>query len=307
MTGALLKSEIKEFPLLVRGKVRDIYDLGESLLFIATDRISAFDWVLPNGIPGKGIILNKMSLFWFSLTEDLIPNHVLIGDFDLFPEPLKKYDYLNGRAMIVKKAKRIDIECVARGYLVGSGYKDYNKLVEESTGAPAIDLYGYELPSDFKLAEKLPFPIFTPATKEDDGHDMNISFNDMAKSVGGDLAMELREATLAIYSKAFDYAFARGIIIADTKFEFGYINDELTLIDEILSPDSSRFWPVESYEIGLNPPSFDKQFIRDYLETTGWDKNSAPPALPDEIIEKTINKYKLAYKILVGADALEGV
>ncbi len=302
MIEALLKSEIKKYPLIARGKVRDIYNLGESLLFVATDRISAFDWVLPNGIPGKGVILNKMSLFWFSLTEDLIPNHLLIGDFDSFPAELKKYEYLDGRSMIVKKAKRIDIECVARGYIVGSGYKDYKKIIESSGGKPSVDLYGYELPSDIKLAEKLPFPIFTPATKEDDGHDINISYDEMAKLVGGDLSDELREITLAVYSRAFDYAYPKGIIIADTKFEFGFIDNKLTLIDEILSPDSSRFWPVESYGAGSNPPSFDKQFIRDYLETTGWDKNSPPPELPPEIIEKTLSKYKLAYKILVGTD-----
>ncbi|UCE64894.1 MAG: phosphoribosylaminoimidazolesuccinocarboxamide synthase [Candidatus Zixiibacteriota bacterium] len=306
MTEALLKSDISEYPLMREGKVRDVYDLGDSLLFVTTDRISAFDWLLPNGIPGKGIILNKMSLFWFFMMRDIIPDHLLTGDFKSFPEELKKYEYLDGRSMIVKKAQRIDIECVARWYLVGSGYRDYRKAVELSPGEPVIDLYGYELPSDFKLAEKLPFPIFTPATKEDDGHDINISYNRMAEKVGDDLASRLRDITLAIYSKASEYAFLRGIIIADTKFEFGYINDELTLIDEILSPDSSRFWPVESYSVGSNPPSFDKQFIRDFLETTGWDKNSPPPELPPDIVQKTMEKYKQAHKILTGSDALEG-
>lgn len=305
MTEALLKSDINEYPLMREGKVRDIYDLGDSLLFVTTDRISAFDWVLPNGIPGKGIILNKMSLFWFSMMRDIVPDHLLTGDFKSFPRELQKYEYLDGRSMIVRKAKRIDIECVARGYLVGSGYKDYRKAVESSPGEPVVDLYGYELPADFRPAEKLPFPIFTPATKEDDGHDINISYDDMAIKVGSDLASKLRDITLAIYSKAFEYAFPRSIIIADTKFEFGFINDELTLIDEILSPDSSRFWPLESYEVGSNPPSFDKQFIRDFLETTGWDKNSAPPELPPDIVKKTLEKYEQAHKILTGSDALE--
>jgi len=286
--------------------VRDVYVLGDSLLFVTTDRISAFDWVLPNGIPGKGIILNKMSLFWFSLMEDVIPNHLLTGDFESYPENLKRYEYLNGRSMIVKKAERIDIECVARGYLVGSGYKDYKKMVELLPGRTRVHLYGYELSSNIRVAEKLPSPIFTPATKEDDGHDINISFADMAERVGTDLAARLKDITLEIYSKAFEYAFPKGIIIADTKFEFGFINHELTLIDEILSPDSSRFWPVESYNAGSNPPSFDKQFIRDFLETTGWDKNSPPPELPPDIVQKTLEKYRQAYKILTGSDALEG-
>jgi phosphoribosylaminoimidazole-succinocarboxamide synthase len=307
MANSILKTDIKEYPLVGEGKVRDIYDLGDSLLFVTTDRVSAFDWVLPNGIPGKGIILNKISLFWFAMMKDIIPNHLLTGDFQEFPDDLKRYDYLGGRSMIVKKAERIDIECVARGYLVGSGYKDYKKKVESSPGEQVIDLYGYEFPSDIKLAEKLPFPIFTPATKEDNGHDMNISFDEMAEEVGLDLAARLRDATLAIYNKAFEYAYPKGIIIADTKFEFGFIDDELTLIDEILSPDSSRFWPEESYSTGSNPPSFDKQFIRDFLETTGWDKNSPPPELPPEIVQKTLEKYKQAHKSLTGTDALEGM
>lgn len=305
MMDTILKSNITEYPLIREGKVRDIYDLDDCLLFVTTDRISAFDWVLPNGIPGKGIILNKMSLFWFSMMKDIIPNHLLTGDFNSFPADLKKYEYLNGRSMLVKKAKRIDIECVARGYLVGSGYKDYKKAVESSPGIPAVDLYGYELPADLENAEKLPYPIFTPATKEDDGHDINISFDDMASRVDMNLASELREITLAVYSNAYEYAFPRGIIIADTKFEFGFIKKQLALIDEILSPDSSRFWPVDSYRVGANPPSFDKQFIRDFLETTGWDKNSPPPELPPDIVQKTHDKYKQAYKILTGSDVFE--
>lgn len=303
---ALLKSDITEYPLMREGKVRDVYDLGDNLLFVATDRISAFDWVMPNGIPGKGIILNKMSLFWFSLLANTVPNHLLTGDFESFPESLRKYNYLKGRSMIVRKAERIDIECVARGYLVGSGYKDYKKILDSNPGIPGVNLYGYELPTDIKNAQKLPHVIFTPATKEDDGHDMNISFDDIAARIGVELASRLRDLTLAVYNGAYEYAFPRGIIIADTKFEFGFIDGELTLIDEILSPDSSRFWPVESYRVGSNPPSFDKQFIRDFLETTGWDKNSPPPELPTDIVEKTLEKYKQAHKIITGSDAFEG-
>jgi phosphoribosylaminoimidazole-succinocarboxamide synthase len=302
MKDALLKTEIKEYPLVRRGKVRDVYDLENMLLFVATDRISAYDWVLPNGIPGKGEILNSMSMFWFSFTSDIYPNHLVTGDIDSFPEPLRKYDFLRGRSMIVKKASRIDIECVARGYLVGSGYRDYVKLLDSSDGKGEIDLYDSRLPRDIELAGKLPATIFTPATKEDDGHDQNISFSEMKERIGGDLSGKLKDATIAIYEKAYEYALPRGIIIADTKFEFGFIEDELTLIDEILSPDSSRFWPVDSYRTGKNPPSFDKQFIRDWLDGTGWDKNSVPPEMPKEIVEKTLDKYRQAHKLIVGKD-----
>jgi phosphoribosylaminoimidazole-succinocarboxamide synthase len=204
--------------------------------------------------------------------------------------------------MIVKKAERIDIECVARGYLVGSGYKDYKKIIDENPGAKEINLYGSKLSADIPLAGKLEKPIFTPSTKEDTGHDINISVKATSELVGEKLTRQLEEATLGIYTKAYEYAYPKGIIIADTKFEFGFLNGELTLIDEILSPDSSRFWPVDSYKIGSNPPSFDKQFIRDYLEKTGWDKNSAPPELPEDVIEKTSEIYKKAYSILVGSN-----
>jgi phosphoribosylaminoimidazole-succinocarboxamide synthase len=302
MNNAVLSTDIREFPLMTKGKVRDVYDLGDSLLFVATDRISAYDWVLPNGIPGKGKILNSMSLFWFKYTRELFPNHLLTGEFASFPEDLRRYEFLDGRSMIVRKAERIDIECVARGYLIGSGYRDYKKALEDSGSNGSVDLYGNELPSDLVLASKLPRPIFTPATKEEDGHDMNISIAETAKKVGEELTGKLKEATISIYSKAFEYALPRGIIIADTKFEFGSIDGELTLIDEILSPDSSRFWPVDSYKPGLNPSSFDKQFIRDWLDGTGWDKNSTPPAMPDEIVEKTLEKYRQAHKIIVGRD-----
>ena len=303
MINAVLSTSIKEYPLLARGKVRDVYDLGDKLLIVATDRISAFDWVLPSAIPGKGAILNSMSLFWFSFIKDIVPSHVLISDVDYFPSDLKPYrNELLGRSMIVRKAKRIDIECVARRYLVGSGYKDYKELMKKDNNSSTIDLYGYQLSTDLKMADKLPEPIFTPATKEESGHDQNISYAEMSRIVGDDVASQLRDITLAIYSKAADYALQRGIIIADTKFEFGFIDGRLSLIDEILSPDSSRFWPAESYAPGINPPSFDKQFVRDWLEKSGWDKNSPPPELPEDVIAKTLEKYKLAHKILVGSD-----
>jgi phosphoribosylaminoimidazole-succinocarboxamide synthase len=305
MMRAVLKTDIKEYPLLARGKVRDVYDMGDKLLIVATDRISAFDYVLPTPIPGKGIILNSMSLFWFSYVSDIIPNHLFQSDFNLFPEPLKKYeDDLRNRSMIVHKAQRVDIECVARGYLVGSGYKDYLEILKANQGGSTVDLYSNNLPTNLRQAGRLPHPIFTPATKEDSGHDRNISFDEMTKITGFEVATRLRDATLDIYSKANDYANGRGIIIADTKFEFGFIDGQLSLIDEILSPDSSRFWPMDSYKPGSNPPSFDKQYVRDWLEQSGWDKNSPPPELPVEIVEKTLEKYKLAHKILVGRDAV---
>ena len=302
MNNTVFETDIPEYPLIRRGKVRDVYDLGESLLFVATDRISAYDWILPNGIPGKGKILNSMSLFWFAHTNQLFPNHLVTGEFDSFPEPLKKYKYLDGRSMIVKRAERIDIECVARGYLIGSGYRDYMRFLGDSGSKEKVDLYGNELPADLRMADKLPAPVFTPATKEEDGHDLNISYSDVVNIVGEELASKLRDATLAIYTEALGFALSRGIIIADTKFEFGFIDGELTLIDEILSPDSSRFWPVASYKPGANPPSFDKQFIRDWLDGTGWDKNSTPPAMPDEIVKKTLEKYKQAHKMIIGSD-----
>lgn len=297
---SVMKTVLSDVKLFSRGKVRDIYDLGEQLLFVATDRISAFDWVLPNGIPGKGKILNSMSVFWFDFTDDIIENHLVTADIDRFPDRLKQYrSQLDGRSMIVKKAKRIDIECVARGYIIGSGYKDYLK---QTPADGKINLHGNPLPEGLKLAEKLPEPIFTPATKEDDGHDENISIDRMADIVGRELADKLKDITLALYVKAADYALTKGIIIADTKFEFGFLNDKLILIDEILSPDSSRFWPADTYQPGKNPNSFDKQFVRDYLSGCDWDKNSEPPALPDDIVTKTLEKYKEAHRLLVGKE-----
>jgi phosphoribosylaminoimidazole-succinocarboxamide synthase len=297
---SLFQSNIDGIPLFNRGKVRDIYDLGDKLLLVATDRISAFDYVLPSIIPDKGKILTSMSVFWFNFTQDIVPNHLETADFNSFPDMLKPFgNQLEGRSMLVKKARRIDIECIARGYLVGSGYKDY---LNQKPVNGRINLHGYRLPTGIKLAEKLPQPIFTPATKEDNGHDINIDYDKMADIIGDDLASELRRLTLAIYTKAADYALTKGIIIADTKFEFGILNDRIILIDEILSPDSSRFWPVATYKPGQNPESFDKQFIRDWLETCGWNKSSPPPQLPLEIIDKTVLKYKEAHRLLVGKE-----
>jgi phosphoribosylaminoimidazole-succinocarboxamide synthase len=296
----LLETKLPGIPLFGRGKVRDIYDLGDKLLFVATDRVSAFDYVLPSAIPDKGKILTSMSVFWFQLTQDIVPNHLVASDFDKFPDELRAFrDQLEGRSLIVKKAQRIDIECVARGYLVGSGYKDY---LNQKPQNGQISLHGYQLPIGIMLAAKLPQPIFTPATKEENGHDINIDFEKMASIIGDSLARQLRDLTLSIYSKAADYALTKGIIIADTKFEFGILTDRVILIDEILSPDSSRFWPVATYKPGQNPESFDKQYIRDWLETCGWDKNSPPPELPPEIIAKTVLKYKEAHRLLVGKD-----
>jgi len=296
----VMTTNLPGIKLFSRGKVRDIYDLDDRLLFVVTDRISAFDWVLPNGIPGKGKILNSMSVFWFNFTRKFLDNHFITANFGEFPEYLQPFrDQLEGRSMIVRKARRIDIECVARGYLIGSGYKDYLKL--KPVGG-RVNLHDNMLPQGLKLAEKLPEPIFTPATKAESGHDENISIEQMANLLGRPLARKLSEKTIEIYSRAADYALTRGIIIADTKFEFGFCEDKLLLIDEVLSPDSSRFWPAATYRPGENPDSFDKQFVRDYLAGCSWDKNSPPPSLPPEIVTRTLDKYKEAHRLLVGED-----
>ncbi|MCP4580261.1 MAG: phosphoribosylaminoimidazolesuccinocarboxamide synthase [candidate division Zixibacteria bacterium] len=297
---SVMMTNLGDVKLANRGKVRDIYDLGDELLFVATDRISAFDWVLPNSIPDRGKILNSMSVFWFNFTKDIIDNHLITDDFNSYPDELKPYrDQLEGRSMIVKKAKRIDIECIARGYIIGSGYKDYLKIKPENG---KVNLHGNLLPEGLKTADKLPEPIFTPSTKADSGHDENISIEKTSELLGQELTEQLKEMTIAIYKKAADYALTKGIIIADTKFEFGFLDNKLILIDEILSPDSSRFWPAETYKPGENPSSYDKQFVRDYLAGCDWDKNSEPPKLPDEIVNKTLEKYKEAHRKLVGKD-----
>jgi phosphoribosylaminoimidazole-succinocarboxamide synthase len=296
----VMQTDLGDIKLTNRGKVRDIYDLGDELLFVATDRLSAFDWVLPNAIPDRGKILTSMSVFWFNYTKDIVPNHLITANLDEFPAELKPYrDQLDGRSMLVKKVKRIDIECIARGYIIGSGYKDYQQLKSEGG---IVNLHGSLLPTGLRLADKLPKPIFTPSTKAESGHDINISLKETADLIGKELTQKLSDLTLAIYTKAADYALTKGIIIADTKFEFGMLNDKLILIDEILSPDSSRFWPAETYRPGHNPESYDKQFVRDWLSGCDWDKNSPPPPLPDEIVSKTLDKYKEAHRKLVGKD-----
>ena len=282
----LLQSNIPGLPLLTRGKVRDIYIAGEDrLLFVATDRISAFDYILGSGIPGKGKVLTQISLFWFDFLKDLIPNHLLSADVAEWG------DDLTGRAMLVKRAKMIGVECVARGYLSGSGWKDY-----QNTGC----VCGIPLPAGLKESGRLPEPIFTPASKAQSGHDENISFDDAAAKIGQDLAGRLRSITLAIYAKAAGYAESRGLILADTKFEFGFVGEELVLADEALTPDSSRFWPRDTYSPGGPQPSYDKQFVRDYLEAIKWDKKPPAPSLPADVVSRTSEKYKEAYFVLTG-------
>ena len=278
------------FPLARRGKVRDVYDLGDRYLFVATDRISAFDVVLSPGIPDKGTILTQISNFWFRRFTQL-ENHLLETDFDAFPANIREDESLRGRSVIVKKCQVVPVECVARGYLVGSGLKEYKESGE---------VCGIKLEAGLTTASKLREPIFTPATKEDTGHDINISFERMAEIVGVDLATKLRDLTLSIYKEAAEYALTRGIIIADTKFEFGLLDGRIVWIDEALTPDSSRFWPADQYVVGKNPPSYDKQFVRDWLETTGWDKNPPAPELPREVVERTREKYLEAYRQLTG-------
>ncbi len=281
--------ELNGLNLVKKGKVRDVYSYEEDLLFVATDRISAFDVVLKSEIPEKGKVLNLISAFWFEKTKHIVKNHMVEWRFENFPENLKKFDYLKNRSMIVKKADVLPIECIVRGYLVGSGYKEYLK---HGT------VCGIKLPEGLNLASKLNEPIFTPSTKVDDGHDENISFEKMKDIIGKELAEKVRDLSLKLYNFAYDYAIERGIIIADTKFEFGIADGELILIDEALTPDSSRFWPVESYKEGENPPSFDKQYVRDYLEEVKWDKKPPAPELPDYVVEKTREKYfEVFYKL----------
>jgi len=274
------------------GKVRDIFDLGESLLFVASDRISAFDCVMPNGIPRKGEVLTQISYFWFAQTQSFQPNHLISHAGDALPAVLQPFSaQLAGRSMIVKKAAPLAIECVVRGYLAGSGWKEYR---QNQT------VCGVKLPPGLKESSELPEAIFTPATKAETGHDENISFDQAAKIVGEDIARKARDASLKIYSFARDYARKRGIIIADTKFEFGLFNGELILIDEVLTPDSSRFWPADQYQPGKGQPSYDKQFVRDYLETLDWSKTPPAPPLPPEVVARTQAKYLEAYERLTG-------
>ena len=290
--GALLRLELPGFKKLRSGKVRDIFDLEDRLLFVATDRISAFDCIMPNGIPRKGEVLTQISYFWFEQTQSFQANHLLSRPSDALPANLKPFTaQLSGRSMIVKKAKPLAIECVVRGYLAGSGWKEYRT---------SQTVCGIKLPPGLKESSELPEPIFTPATKAETGHDENISFEQAAGIVGAQIAERVRTASLKIYNTARDYARKRGIIIADTKFEFGLLGDELILIDEVLTPDSSRFWPADQYHPGKSQPSFDKQFVRDYLETLDWNKTPPAPALPDDVVARTQQKYLEAYERLTG-------
>ena len=299
METALIKTEIKEFPLYAKGKVRDIYDLKDKLLIIATDRISAFDVVLPNGIPGKGKVLNRMSLFWFELVREIVDNHLIASEVEDYPGELHKYRaMLEGRSMLVKKAKRIDVECVVRGYISGSLWKEYEEK-KDSAVKGKVELLGLDFSDNLEESDKLSFPIFTPATKAESGHDENISFEEMKKKFGASLSEYLREKSLEIYQKCSDYAEKKGIIIADTKFEFGLYGEKIILIDEILSPDSSRFWPRQTYSPGRSQESFDKQFVRDYLLGINWNKKPPAPELPEDIILKTREKYEEALKRLI--------
>ncbi|HUP59696.1 MAG TPA: phosphoribosylaminoimidazolesuccinocarboxamide synthase [Thermoanaerobaculia bacterium] len=291
MIAAVIETALP-FPLARRGKVRDVYDLGDRYLFVATDRISAFDVVLSPGIPGKGSILTQISNFWFRRFNAL-ENHLLETDFERFPDDIRRHDELRGRSVIVKKCQVVPVECVARGYLAGSGLKEYKE-----TGS----VCGIQLEEGLTTASKLRHPIFTPATKEDTGHDINISYERMASIIGEELASALRDLTLEIYDEAAQYALSRGIIIADTKFEFGLLEERIVWIDEALTPDSSRFWPADRYAVGSNPPSYDKQFVRDWLESTGWDKTPPAPELPPEVVSKTLEKYLDAYRQLTGGE-----
>jgi phosphoribosylaminoimidazole-succinocarboxamide synthase len=286
----LLQTDFPDLSLHARGKVRDLYSLNGELLFVATDRISAFDYVLATGIPEKGHVLTQLSLFWFDFLKDTVKNHLITANVNEYPEALRAHaDQLRGRSMLVKKAQMIDVECVVRGYLSGSGWKDYQK-----TGA----VCGIKLPAGLRDSDKLPEPIFTPASKAVTGHDENISFDEMCKRTGKDLAVELRDLSIRIYKKAADYAAGLGIIIADTKFEFGHTAEGLVLADEVLTPDSSRFWPADKYEPGRAQESFDKQFVRDYLEAIQWNKQPPAPSLPEDVARKTSEKYIQAYRIL---------
>ena len=288
----VVTTDFKDLKLFRRGKARDVYEVDDNLLIVTTDRISCFDVVLPTAIPYKGIVLNQISLFWFDLIKDITGNHLISADVDTYPALLKKYrDFLDKRSMLVKKSSPLAIECIVRGYISGSAWKEY----KEKGGA-----CGYKLPPGLKESQVLPEPIFTPSTKADIGHDINISEKEAEKIVGKAVFDEVKAKAISIYNKAAEYALKKGIIIADTKFEFGIRDGKVILIDEVLTPDSSRFWPQDAYAIGQSQMSFDKQFVRDYLEGIGWDKNPPAPELPGDIVEKTSQKYLDAYHKITG-------
>lgn len=294
MTATVLKTEFSDLKLFRRGKVRDVYDLGDKLLVVSTDRISCFDVVLPDGIPDKGAVLTGLSCFWFAYLDGIVPNHFLTADVKEYPSYLQQYaGQLKGRSMLVLKSNALPVECIVRGYLSGSGWKEYTKKQS---------VCGIGLPAGLQESAKLPRTIFTPSTKEEKGHDINVEQAYVEKQLGKDLAEQLAKTSIALYEQAAAYALKKGIIIADTKFEFGLYNGKLMLIDEVLTPDSSRFWPLEGYAPGAGQPSFDKQFVRDYLETLDWDKTAPGPRLPKEIIAKTSEKYRDAYRKLTGKE-----
>ena len=294
MTDIVRETNLAGLGTPKKGKVRDIYDLGEQLLIVATDRLSAFDVVLPTGIEDKGKVLTKLSLFWFRRMEDVIRNHIIETDSAKYPEPLKKYEaLLQDRSMLVKKAKVLPVECVVRGYLAGSGWNEYGK---------SGTVCGIRLPDGLKESSKLEKPIFTPSTKAEEGHDLNISFEETIRIIGEDYAVKLRDASIAVYEKARTIAEEKGIIVADTKFEFGIIDGEVILVDEVLTPDSSRFWSKKDYAPGRSQDSYDKQIVRDYLNTLDWGKTYPGPELPPEVAKKTSDRYKEIYKILTGEE-----
>lgn len=296
MENVILETRLTGIKPFSIGKVRDIYDLGNEILIIATDRISAFDVVLPTGIPCKGKILTALSKFWFEFTKPIVDNHLITPDIAQFPPELQKYkEVLDGRSMIVKKAKRIDVECVARAYISGSAWRSYKEKGS---------VCGINLPPGLKESDKLPEPIFTPTTKADSGHDMEITQDEVENILGKEIADIVKDKSLKLLAAANKEAETKGVIIADTKFEFGFYNDSLILIDEILTPDSSRFWPMDDYEPGRPQKSFDKQYVRDYLEDIKWDKNPPAPDLPEEVVHKTTERYFEAYKLITGKNEL---
>jgi len=289
---AIFETNLPGIERHARGKVRDVYAAGDFLVIVATDRLSAFDYVLPTPIPDKGKVLTQLTLFWLEMLRDIVPNHFVSANVTDYPQQFHAYrEQLEGRSMLVRRAKMLEVECVARGYVSGSGWKDY----KQQGG-----ICGIPLPAGLRESDKLPEPIFTPATKAQSGHDENISFDAASRVIGDQLAGRLRSLTLQIYRRAAEYAETRGVIIADTKFEFGLIGDQLTLADEVLTPDSSRFWPRASYQPGGPQPSFDKQYVRDYLESIHWNKQPPAPALPADVIHRTSEKYREAYRVLTG-------
>jgi phosphoribosylaminoimidazole-succinocarboxamide synthase len=290
--ASIFETNLPSLELVARGKVRDIYAAGDFLVIVATDRLSAFDYVLPTPIRDKGKVLTALTIFWLDQLRYIVPNHFVTANVRDYPPEFHAYrDQLEGRSMLVHRARMIDVECVARGYVSGSGWKDYRREGR---------ICGIALPVGLRESDQLPEPIFTPASKAQSGHDENITFERVARQIGVELAAKLRDLTLAIYNRAAQYAATRGIIIADTKFEFGFVGDQLVLADEVLTPDSSRFWPRESYQPGGAQPSFDKQYVRDYLESIHWNKQPPAPALPPDVMERTSEKYREAYRVLTG-------